>query len=98
MRADPINWMNDWTEDNEIGLDGRFSLDQLRALVMARDKALGLDTGDHDIDAQKIRQETARVCAGMIRDSCAYTDWIESGQSVADDIEREFGLKKRSGA
>lgn len=69
----------------QIVLNGRFTLDGLRAIVAAREKRLGLPDP---------RQQAAAQCAKIIRGACAFEDWLDMGIGVAEQIEREFGIAK----
>lgn len=94
MRSDSSKWITDWTQqydeadlpgEIEIGLDGGFTIDQLRAIVAVREKELSV---------LNPAQDAAKRYAEMVRNACAYEDWNEEGCSVAERIEQEFGIKK----
>lgn len=91
LRADPLRWMNDWSESDEpeIGLDGAYTLDELRAIVAVREKQLGLPDPI---------QEAAMQCVRLLRAACRFEMWQEQGDGVAEQIKREFGVSCKRGS
>lgn len=87
LRADPFRWMNDWSESDEpeIGLDGAYTLHELRAIVAVREKQLGLPDP---------RREAAMQCVRLLREACQFEMWEEQGNGVAEQIKHEFGITK----